>query len=341
MAVGEMTIAAPKISQDQALAWYRKMRRIRAFEDGCLKPYKQERKIRGFCHLYSGQESLAVGSIGALRDDDYIITAYRDHGHALARGMNPRSLMAEMFGKRTGCVKGKGGSMHFFDAGRNFLGGHAIVAGHIPLAAGVGFKIKYMNEDRVCVCYFGDGAVNQGSMHEAMNMASLWKLPVIFVLENNLYAMGTEIERSSAVTDFTVRCGKAYGIVSKKVEAKHIEEMAEAMAWAADRARAGKGPVFLEAVTYRYQGHSMADPQVTYRIKELHERALLEDPIVLYAAVLKERGWLSDEEDERIAEEARAEVEDAIEFAEASPEPALEELYEDITVAAYQPQESE
>ena len=197
------TEAKPIVNRTQALVWLRQMMLIRRFEERAEMLYQKGNKIGGFFHQYSGQEPVAVGSIGVLREDDYLITAYRDHGHALARGMSARSGMAELLGKVTGCSRGKGGSMHFFDVEKGFLGGHAIVGSHIPLAAGVAFAIKYRGEDRVCLCYFGDGAINQGSVHEALNMAALWKLPVIYIVENNLYAMGTSLERSTAVLDLT------------------------------------------------------------------------------------------------------------------------------------------
>jgi pyruvate dehydrogenase E1 component alpha subunit len=302
----------------------------------------QNQLIGGFCHLYSGQEPTAVGSIGVLREDDYVMTAYRDHGHALARGLEAKSAMSELLGKTTGCSKGKGGSMHFFDVEKGFLGGHAIVGSHIPLATGVAFAIKYRSEDRVCICFFGDGAMNQGSMHEALNMASLWKLPVIYVVENNLYAMGTSLQRSSAVADLTVRGGTAYGIPSGAVDCfwdpAGVERMAEATREAAKRARAGQGPSFIEAKTYRYRGHSMSDP-AQYRTKEELEKAKNHDPIRAYENLLKERGWVDDATIERIHEEVKHEVEESIDFAEQCPEPPAEALYQDVTVGPYLPQE--
>jgi pyruvate dehydrogenase E1 component alpha subunit len=331
------TEAKPVVSRGQALSWLKHMMLIRRFEERSAMLY-QNQKIGGFCHLYSGQEAVAVGSIGVLREDDYVITAYRDHGHALARGVDPRAAMAELLGKATGCSKGKGGSMHFFDAEKGFFGGHAIVGGHIPLAAGIGFAIKYRGEDRVCICYFGDGAVNQGSMHEAMNMASLWKLPVIYVCENNLIAMGTQLNRASAVLDLTIRCGTAYGIPGVTIDANDIELVATTTREAAARARAGAGPTFIEAKTYRFRGHSMSDP-AKYRTKEELEKARQHDPISLYEAVLKERGWIDDATIERFQEEVKHEIEESIAFAEESPEPEPQALYEDITVAPYIPQE--
>jgi pyruvate dehydrogenase E1 component alpha subunit len=281
---------------------------------------------------------VAVGSIGVLREDDYVITAYRDHGHALARGMEAKAAMAELLGKVTGCSKGKGGSMHFFDAEKGFLGGHAIVGSHIPLATGVGFAIKYRGEDRVCICYFGDGAINQGSVHEAMNMAALWKLPVLYVVENNLYAMGTALSRSSAVRDLTARGGTAYGIPGLSINGNDIELMARTTREAANRARAGEGPTFIEAQTYRFKGHSISDP-AKYRLKDELEEAHRNDPIHIYENVLKERGWIDDATIERFREEVKHEIDESIAFAEQSEPPPLESLYEDVTVAAHIPQE--
>jgi len=319
--------AKPIVSQDQALVWLRQMMLIRRFEERSAMLY-QNQKIGGFCHLYSGQEPVAVGSIGVLRDDDYVITAYRDHGHALA----------ELLGKATGCSKGKGGSMHFFDAERGFLGGHAIVGSHVPVAAGVAFASKYRGEDRVCICYFGDGAMNQGSIHETFNMASMWKLPVIYVVENNMMAMGTHLHRSSAVLDLTIRGGTAYGIPGVSIDANDIELMAETTLEAANRARSGGGPTFIEAKTYRYRGHSMSDP-AKYRTKEELDEAKGRDPIVAYEQILKDRGWIDDETIERYQDDVKREVEDCIAFAEESDQPKADALYRDITVAPFIPQE--
>src|SRR4051794_28279172 len=233
------TEAKPIVNRTQALVWLRQMMLIRRFEERAEMLYQKGNKIGGFFHQYSGQEPVAVGSIGVLREDDYVITAYRDHGHALARGMDAKAAMAELLGKLAGCSRGKGGSMHFFDVEKGFLGGHAIVGSHIPLAAGVAFAIKYRGEDRVCLCYFGDGAMNQGSMHEAFNMAALWKLPVVYIVENNLMAMGTHLHRSSAVLDLTVRGGVAYGMPGVTIDANDIEQMARTTREAVDRARAG------------------------------------------------------------------------------------------------------
>ncbi|CAN5770162.1 pyruvate dehydrogenase (acetyl-transferring) E1 component subunit alpha [soil metagenome] len=331
------TEAKPIVSQEQAIEWLRMMLLIRRFEERSAMLY-QNQKIGGFCHLYSGQESVAVGSIGVLRDDDYVITAYRDHGHALARGMDPKAGMAEMLGKAAGCSKGKGGSMHFFDAQRNFLGGHAIVGSHIPLATGVGFAIKYRKEDKVCICYFGDGAIDQGSFHEALNMASLWKLPVIYVVENNMMSMGTHLHRHSWTTDLTLRGGAAFGMPGVLVDGNDVEDMARATLDAADRARSGEGPSFIEARTYRFRGHSMSDP-MKYRTKEELDKAKERDPIVIFETILKERGWVDVETLETMHSEIKQEIEEAIAFAEEAPEPEIDEVYTDITVTPFLPQE--
>jgi pyruvate dehydrogenase E1 component alpha subunit len=328
----------PIVNRSQALLWLRQMMLIRRFEERAEMMYQKGGKIGGFFHQYSGQEPVAVGSISVVREDDYIITAYRDHGHALARGMSARSAMAELLGKVTGCSKGKGGSMHFFDVEKGFLGGHAIVGSHIPLAAGVAFAIKYRGEDRVCICYFGDGAMNQGAVHEALNMAALWKLPVIYIVENNKYAMGTSLERSSALPDLTMRGATPYGIPGHSIDGNDIELMAQTTREAVARARAGDGPSFIDAKTYRFKGHSISDP-AKYRLKEELESAVRNDPIVVYQNVLKERGWIDQDAIDRLAESVKQEVDESIEFAEASEQPPVDALYEDITVAPFIPQE--
>jgi pyruvate dehydrogenase E1 component alpha subunit len=326
------------VSREQALDWLRMMMLIRRFEERAEMLYQKGNKIGGFFHQYSGQEPVAVGSIGALRDSDYVITAYRDHGHALARGMSAKAAMAELLGKATGCSKGKGGSMHFFDVEKGFLGGHAIVGSHVALAAGVAFAIKYRGEDRVCICYLGDGAMNQGSVHEALNMAALWKLPVIYVVENNMYAMGTSLKRSSAVLDLTVRGATAYGIPGPSINGNDVELMGRTVRQAAERARSGEGPTFIDAKTYRYKGHSISDP-AKYRKKDELDLAVNHDPIVTYQNLLLKRGWIDQDEIDSMQVSVKDEIDESIEFAEESPPPALEALYEDITVGPYLPQE--
>lgn len=327
------------LNKEQAQSWLRQMELIRRFEERSAMLY-QNKEIFGFLHLYSGQESVAVGSLGALRDDDYVITAYRDHAHALLRGMTARAGMAEMMGKAAGCAKGKGGSMHFFQAENRFLGGHAIVGGHVPLAAGVAWKIKYRKEDSVCICYFGDGAMNQGPVHEAFNMAAMWKLPAIWIMENNQYSMGTSLERSSAILDFTIRGGAAYGTPGITIDGSDTELVAKTVAEAAARARAGKGPTFIEVMTYRYRGHSMADPG-KYRTQDEIERVRSEkDPIERFIKLMRERGWFDEAAYEAMRDQIKEEVDEAIEFAQAAPYPELSEIYDDITVAPFVPQES-
>ncbi len=326
------------VNRTQGLVWLRQMMLIRRFEERAEMLYQKGNRIGGFFHQYSGQEPVAVGSIGVLRENDYVMTAYRDHGHALARGMSAREAMAELLGKATGCSKGKGGSMHFFDVEKGFLGGHAIVGSHVPLAAGVAFASKYRGEDRVCVCYFGDGAVNQGSVHEALNMAALWKLPVIYIVENNQYAMGTSVARSSAVHDLTLRCAAPYGIPGHSINGNDIELMATTTREAANRARAGEGPTFIDAQTYRYKGHSISDP-AKYRHKEELEEAIRHDPILSYQGILKERGWIDQDAIDRMYESVKEEIEESIEFAEQSDQPSMEAVYQDVTVAHFIPQE--
>jgi pyruvate dehydrogenase E1 component alpha subunit len=327
----------PPVTRNQAAGWLRQMMLIRRFEERSAMLY-QNQKIGGFCHLYSGQEPVAVGSIGVLREDDYVITAYRDHGHALARGMGANEAMAELLGRYTGCSKGKGGSMHFFDAEKGFMGGHAIVGSHIPLAAGIAFAIKYKGGDQAVLCYFGDGAMDQGALHETFNLATLWKLPVIYIVENNLMSMGTQLHRHSWTTDLTIRGGTAYGMPGVLVDANDIEEMARVTREAIKRARSGEGPTFIEAKTYRFRGHSMSDP-MKYRSKDEADKARERDPIVLYESLLKDRGWVDEAALEEMHEKIKAEVDEAIKFAEEAPEPSLDSLYQDITVAPYIPQE--
>jgi pyruvate dehydrogenase E1 component alpha subunit len=329
--------AKPIVSRNQAVGWLRQMLLIRRFEERSAMLY-QNGQIGGFCHLYSGQEAVAVGSIGVLREDDYVITAYRDHGHALARGMDPKAAMAELLGKAPGCSQGKGGSMHFFEAEKGFLGGHAIVGSHVPVAAGVAFAIQYRDGDQVCICYFGDGAIDQGAVHEAFNMASLWKLPVIYVVENNFMSMGTQLHRHSCLLDLTVRLGTAYGIPGISIDGNDIELVAKTVREAANRARKGEGPTFIDAQTYRFRGHSMSDP-MKYRSREEAEKARERDPIVLYESTLKERGWIDETALEELHEKIKQEIDDVIEFAKDEPEPPLENVYNDITSAPFIPQE--
>jgi pyruvate dehydrogenase E1 component alpha subunit len=307
----------------------RQMLLIRRFEEKSAEAYALG-KIGGFCHLYIGQEAVAVGAIAALRDDDYVICSYREHGHALAKGVPADAIMAELFGKATGCSGGKGGSMHLFDVKRRFMGGHAIVGSHIPLAAGIGFAIKYRGGDQVCVCFFGEAAVNIGAFHEALNMASVWKLPVIFLCENNRYGMGTAFERVAAVTD-VVEHACSYDMAGEIVNGMDALEVHSAVQRAIKRARNGGHPTLLEVRTYRFMGHSMSDPlHGVYRTKEEVEEQKKKDPIANMAARLKESGDMDQAAFEALESDVRAEVEHAFKFAEESPDPEPDALQRDV-----------
>jgi len=307
----------------------RQMLLIRRFEEKTAEAYALG-KIGGFCHLYIGQEAVAVGTCAALRDDDYVICSYREHGQALAKGVPADAIMAELFGKATGCSKGKGGSMHLFDVKRRFMGGHAIVGSHIPLAAGIGFAIRYRGGDQVCVCFFGEAAVNIGAFHEALNMASVWKLPVIFLCENNRYGMGTAFERVAAVTD-VVEHACSYDIAGEVVNGMDALEVHAAVQRAVQRARRDGHPTLLEVRTYRFMGHSMSDPlHGVYRTKEEVEEQKKKDPIANMAARLKDAGDLDQAALEALEVDVRAEVEHAFRFAEESPDPDPDALYHDV-----------
>src|SRR6266702_4409503 len=304
----------------------RRMLLIRRFEEKTAEAYALG-KIGGFCHLYIGQEAVAVGSLSALREDDYVISSYREHGQALVRGIPPGVVMAELFGKATGCSKGKGGSMHLFDAARGFVGGHAIVGGHIPLATGIGFAIKYRGGEQVCLCFFGEAAVNIGAFHEALNMASVWKLPVVFLCENNRYGMGTAFERVAAVTD-VVEHACSYDMAAEVVDGMDALAVYAATERAAERARQGGHPTLLEVRTYRFMGHSMSDPlHGVYRTKEEVEEQRKRDPIAQLAHKLKDEGALDDAALDALDAEARAQTDEAARFAEQSPDPDPAELF--------------
>jgi pyruvate dehydrogenase E1 component subunit alpha len=305
------------------------MLRIRRFEERSAEAYAMG-QIGGFCHLYIGQEAVAVGAITPLREDDYVITSYRDHGHALVRGVSARSVMAELYGKATGCTKGKGGSMHLFDAATNFMGGHAIVGGQIPLAAGIAFAVKYRDGDQVVACFFGDAAANIGAFHEALNMSALWKLPVIFVCENNRYGMGTALERASTTEDIASRAG-SYGMPAETVDGMNVLAVHTAMSEAVERARSESVPTLLDIQTYRFVGHSMSDPvHGVYRTQEEVEEEKLQDPISQLCRDLELEGLMDMAAFEAIDEEAKQEVEDAVAFAESSPDPDPDQLFTDI-----------
>ena len=316
-----------QFSKDTYLRWYEMMQLMRKFEEKAGQLYGQQ-KIKGFCHLYIGQEACVAGAVTALTKDDKWITAYRDHAHPLALGTSPNAVMAEMFAKATGCSKGKGGSMHIFDKSVNFAGGHGIVGAQIPLGAGIAFAEKYNKTSNLCMCYMGDGAVRQGAFHEAFNMAMMWKLPVVFVVENNGYAMGTSVSRSSNVTELHT-LALAYDMPSEPVNAMKCEDVHHAVARAAERARAGEGPTFLEFKTYRYKGHSMSDP-AKYRTKEELEQYRNQDPIEVVRHTILENNFATEQDLEAIDSQIKARVNESVEFAENSPYPTPDELYKDI-----------
>jgi len=303
----------------------------RRFEERCAEAYALG-KIGGFCHLYIGQEAVSTGTLSLLRPDDYVITTYRDHGQALARGITPRSVMAELFGRIDGCARGKGGSMHMFDKSLNFLGGHGIVGAHVPLATGVGFAIKYRGGDQVIICYMGESVVNTGAFHEALNMAGLWKLPVVYVIENNRYGMGTALERASAIHDIFER-GASYNMPRAVCDGQDVFAVRQATQEAIDRARTDSLPTLLEVRTYRFMGHSMSDAvSGTYRPKSELDEYMKRDPIALLRAHMHENNEISDEDIQKMDEEIKAVCQDAWDFADKSPEPPLEALFEDVLV---------
>jgi pyruvate dehydrogenase E1 component alpha subunit len=309
------------------LNWYESMLLLRRFEEKAGQLYGMQ-KIRGFCHLYIGQEAVAAGIMSATRPDDNMITAYRDHGLAIAKGMSARECMAELYGKATGCTKGKGGSMHFFSKEKRFFGGHGIVGGQIGLGAGLAFADNYHGNDRATICMFGDGAARQGMLHETFNMAVLWQLPVVFICENNYYAMGTSLERTSKVQDI-YPLADAYGMPGDSVDGMSCEEVHKAIDRAVKRAREKGGPTFLEIKTYRYRGHSMSDP-AKYRTKEELEEYKEKDPINQVLKTILENKFATEEQIEQINEKVKMEVDDAVQFAEESPWPDDNELYKDI-----------
>ncbi|MDX1906208.1 MAG: pyruvate dehydrogenase (acetyl-transferring) E1 component subunit alpha [Bacteroidia bacterium] len=321
-----------KYGKETLLKWYEQMMLIRKFEERASQLYMQQ-KFRGFCHLYIGQEAVAVGIEAAIRPDDYVITAYRDHGNALVRGVSADACMAELYGKATGCSKGKGGSMHFFSKEHNFLGGHGIVGGQIPLGAGLAFAAQYQGTDQLAVCLMGDGATRQGALHEAFNLAMLWKLPVIYVIENNNYAMGTSVERTSNVTEL-YKLGLSYDMPSKAVDAMDVTTVYEEFKEAVAHVRAGKGPVLIEMKTYRYRGHSMSDP-AKYRTREELEKYKGRDPIANLKIYLDEHQVATETEISAIDEQINTIVEASVEFAETSPYPDPSALYENVYVGDY------
>lgn len=318
------------MEREQRLQFYRQMTLIRIFEDHAGEQYGRG-KIGGFLHLYTGEEACAVGAINALCDDDYIVTHYRDHGHALAKGCSPRAVMAELFGKATGVSGGMGGSMHLFCPEHHLMGGYAIVGASIPIGTGVALGLAYQHAPLVCMNFFGDGAVNEGEFHEALNLASLWKLPIVFFCENNQYAMGTALTKASAVPEIYKRA-EAYAIPSQQVDGMDVDAVYRSAVEAVNRARRGDGPAFIEAITYRYKGHSMADA-VLYRTREEEETWRPRDPIHLYRRRLIEEGLADDAMLDQLDREAEETVLDAIRFAEESPEPSIEDMYRVVYAA--------
>ena len=315
-------------SADLQKKFYHDMLLIRRFEEKAGQLYGMG-LVGGFCHLYIGQEAVVVGMQAALRQGDQVITAYRDHGHMLATGMDPKGVMAELTGRETGYSHGKGGSMHMFSVEKHFYGGHGIVGAQVPIGTGLAFSNKYKRNGAVCVTYFGDGAANQGQVYESFNMAELWKLPVIYVIENNQYAMGTSVERSSAETHFYKR-GASFSIPGEQVDGMDVEAVYAAGQKAAKWCREGNGPIILEMKTYRYRGHSMSDPAKYRTREEVQEVREKRDPIEHYAQRLEERGAVKDEDLKAMDKDIRAIVNMAAEFASESPEPAPEELYTDV-----------
>lgn len=317
------------ISRETALHWLEQMMLIRRFEEAAEYAYTQK-KVGGFLHLYIGEESIAVGSVAAMHPDDDIFTHYRDHGWALARGIDPNPAMAELFGKATGLVKGKGGSMHFASVDHHMWGGYAIVGGHIPLAAGMALSHQYLGRDRIVFCVMGEGATNIGMFHEALNMAALWKLPILFLIENNQYGMGTAVDRASATPDIYEKAA-AYRMPATQIDGNDIEQVYRTIRGFAERARRGEGPQMVEAMTYRFRGHSMGDPQ-RYRTKDEVESRRPDDPINRWETKILENKWATEDEIKQLFVSVDKQIEEAVKFAEESPFPDASELYTDILV---------
>ncbi|MFZ4260934.1 pyruvate dehydrogenase (acetyl-transferring) E1 component subunit alpha [Sphingobacterium sp. HJSM2_6] len=322
-------MSSTPITKETYLEWYKSMLLMRKFEEKAGQLYGQQ-KIRGFCHLYIGQEAVVAGTMSVIKPEDSLITAYRDHAHALAKGVSADACMAELYGKATGCSKGKGGSMHFFSKEHKFMGGHGIVGGQIPLGAGIAFAEKYLGKDHVNVCYMGDGAVRQGAFNETLNMAMLWKLPVIFVCENNGYAMGTSVQRTTNMQDI-YKMGLGFDMPSAPVDGMDVVAVHNAMDEAVQRARAGEGPTFLEIRTYRYKGHSMSDP-AKYRTKEELEEYKERDPIIGVKHAIIENKYADDAWFASVEADVKKVVEDSVKFAEESPYPTADEIYKDVYV---------
>jgi len=318
------------LNRENMLSLYRKMLLIRQFEEKSAEMYALA-KIAGFLHLYIGQEAVAVGCIDATRPDDYIISSYRDHGHCLTKGSNPKRVMAELFGRATGLCQGKGGSMHLIDAERHFMGGYAIVGGHLPLAVGLGFAVRYRKEDRVVICFFGDGAVPSGQTHEAFNLAALWNLPVIFVCENNRYGMGTPLQREMVLYKDVVDRAKAHGIEAEQVNGMDVLAVRELTEHIVHKLRETPQPFFIEALTYRFMGHSMSDPaHGLYRTRKEVEEARKQDPLVLLKEKILKRQLVSEADFKQVEKEVGELVRESITFADASPFPDPSSLHEDV-----------
>jgi pyruvate dehydrogenase E1 component alpha subunit len=328
------TVAKANITKETYLEWYELMLLMRRFEEKAGQLYGLQ-KIRGFCHLYIGQEALAAGIHSAMRKDDNLITAYRDHALAIMKGISPNEVMAELYGKATGSTKGKGGSMHYFSKEHRFFGGHGIVGGQIGLGAGIAFADQYQGNDRVTVTMFGDGAARQGMLHETFNMAMTWKLPVIFICENNGYAMGTSVARTSNVQDMS-KLGAAYEMPSFNVDGMKPETVHNALLEAAERARKGAGPTYLNIMTYRYKGHSMSDPQ-KYRTKEEVAKYQDIDPLTATLDTILKNKYANQKWADEIEDKITQIVQESVDFSENSPWPEDDELYKDIYVQADYP----
>jgi pyruvate dehydrogenase E1 component alpha subunit len=334
MARSQAAGSLPATSKDLSVDLLRKMLLGRRFEERCAEMYALQ-KIGGFCHLGIGQEAVSVGAISVIRPDDYIFCSYREHVHALVKGADPRRVMAELFGRDTGVSRGKGGSMHLFDAEKGLLGGHAIVGSHLPLATGVAFAMKYLGRDQVTLCFFGEAAVNIGAFHESLNMAALWKLPVVYICENNRYGMGTAIERASAIYDVSQRAC-AYDMASETVDGMDVLAVREVVGRAVALARRESLPTLIEARCYRFMGHSMSDPvHGHYRTREEVEEQKQKDPIRSFFGKLEAEAMLEQKELEAMDAELRRIVDDAVSFADASPEPSADALYQDVYSMPY------
>jgi pyruvate dehydrogenase E1 component alpha subunit len=328
--VSESKNTKSDLTAADALGWFEKMSLIRRFEERAEEAYGQG-KIGGFLHLYIGEEAIAVGATAALSEDDDVITHYRDHGYVLARGVDPKRVMAELYGKSTGLSKGKGGSMHMADLKSRVWGGYAVVGGHIPLAVGLALAIQYNKEPRVVACFFGDGATNTGTFYTSLNIAAVWKLPLVAIVENNHYGMGTAVARASAVTDLYKKAC-AFNIPALQVDGNDVLEVRDKVREVVAKARSGGGPQFIEAVTYRYRGHSMGDPQ-RYRTKAEVEAAKASDPIVRWKQRILKNGLATEADLKHIMSQVEAEVDEAIRFAETSPLPEPSDLYADVLIA--------